>query len=77
MKPNNLAQHLFYTGALFIGHLHLLGFGRKILMYYYCAILSQHNGVFGKRSYHAKNVPYLLQTTVLAWNGIYHTSNGL
>ncbi len=29
-----------------------------------------HNGVFGKSSYHAKNVPYLLQTTALAWNGI-------
>ncbi len=35
------------------------------------------SGVFGKSSYHAKNVPYLLQTTVLARNGIYHTSYGL
>ena len=34
-------------------------------------------GVFGKSSYHAKNVPYLLQTTVLLGNGIYHTDNGL
>ena len=33
------------------------------------------NGVFGKSSYHAKNVPYLLQATVLARNGIYHTGN--
>ena len=28
-------------------------------------------GVFGKRSYHAKDVPSLLQDTVLARNGIY------
>ncbi len=34
---------------------------------------STTNGVFGKGSYHAKNVPSLLQATVLARNGIYHT----
>ncbi len=28
---------------------------------------------FGKRSYHAKNVPSLLQATLVARNGIYHT----
>ncbi len=31
------------------------------------------NGVFGKRSYHAKNVPSLLPATVLTRNGIYRT----
>ncbi len=35
------------------------------------------NGVFGKSSYHAKNVPYLLQTTVLAWTGTCHYMQGL
>ena len=34
-------------------------------------------GVFGKRIYHAKNVPSLLSTTILAGNGIYHASNDL
>ncbi len=34
-------------------------------------------GAFGKRIYHAKNVPSLLSTTILAGNGIYHASNDL
>ncbi len=44
----------------------------------YCFYLIPcNNGVFGKSSYHAQNLPYLLQTTVLARNGIYHTGTGL
>ncbi len=36
-----------------------------------------YNGVFGKRIYHAKKEPALLSATILAGNGIYHTSNDL
>ncbi len=36
-----------------------------------------YNGVFGKRSYHAKYVPSLLSATLLAGNGISHAINDL
>ena len=34
-------------------------------------------GGFGKRIYHAKNVPSLLSATILAGNGIYHASKSI